>query len=496
MRGRHGLPAVQLHSGDATAHNSRHGFAVRTSVANMKFQFLRSTRETLARNGHRIRIARAFVGRVFEDPLRFVVLGYAFYLILGWFALTLPFCRTGAPASWLDLLFTATSAVSTTGLTTVSTADTYTWAGEAVILLLIQLGGLGYMTIGSFTVLSLTGKLPPFRERVGSVALSLPAGFQIAAFLRVVVLFTLAIEAAGAGALYPVFVAHGAPDPAWQSVFHSVSAFCTAGFGLFNNSFESFRGDAWLNTVIIALSYLGAIGFIVVSDLWSFVRGRKAWLTLTSKIILLSTLVISVAGTVLFFLDEPSIAGLPAGELWMTALFQVMTASTTVGFNTVPIGALSASSLFLLTVVMIIGASPSGTGGGLKTTSITALWAVMMLVVRRRNQVTFLHREIPDVRVRAAAANVLFYFLTLSVGIYALALVESAPLADQMFECASALGTVGLSRGITPSLTDWGKLIIIALMFLGRVGPLALGMALVSKSYPAEDKGLKEDVAI
>jgi trk system potassium uptake protein TrkH len=459
-------------------------------------KLLCSTRDSIARLGLRIRAARDLVGRVFADPLRFVVLGYAFYVVAGWFVLALPICRTTADATWLDLLFTATSAVSTTGLTTVSTADSFTWIGQVVILALIQLGGLGYMTVGSFTVLSITGKLPALRERVGAAAMSLPSGFQIVSFLRVVVIFAVIIEAIGAAALYPAFVAHGAPNPVWQAIFHSVSAFCTAGFGLLNDSFESYRSDAWLNTVIIALSFLGAIGFIVLSDFWSFIRGRKAWLTLTSKIIMLSTLWISVAGTILFFVEESTIASLPAAERWMTALFQVMTASTTVGFNTVPIGALSASSLFLLTAVMIIGASPSGTGGGLKTTSITALWAVMMSVVRRREQVTFLRREIPDVRVRAATANVLFYFLALAAGIYALALVETAPLADQMFECASALGTVGLSRGITSALSPPGKLIIVALMFLGRVGPLALGMALVSKATPIARESTQEDVAI
>jgi len=436
------------------------------------------------------------LARLLHDPLRLVVLGYASYIVIGWMLLLLPISQKTPAPTWLDHLFIATSAVSTTGLVTVSTADSYTGFGQAVILLLIQLGGLGYMTVGSFTVLSLTGKISPLRERISATALSLPQGFQIAGFLRVVVVFTLAIETLGAVLLYPVFAAHNAPAPVWQSVFHSVSAFCTAGFGLFNDSFESYRGDLRLNAVIGALSYLGAIGFIVLSDFWSFARGHKAWLTLSSKIILLSTLWISVVGTVLFFLDEPLIAGLPAGERWMAALFQVMTASTTVGFNTVPIGALSASSLFLLTVVMIIGASPSGTGGGIKTTSVTALWAVMMSVIRRRQQVRFLQREIPDARVRAAVANVLFYTLTLTAGIYALALVETSPLPDQMFECASALGTVGLSRGLTGSLTSAGKGIIIALMFLGRIGPLALSMAVVTRSPAADADHPEEDLAI
>jgi trk system potassium uptake protein TrkH len=441
---------------------------------------------------------RRLVNRIERmDAIRLVILGYASYVLIGWLLLCLPVSHRTAGAGALNHLFTAVSALSTTGLVTVSTADTYTWFGQAVILLLIQLGGLGYMTIGSFTVLSLSGKLSPLRQRVGATALSLPEGFQIASFVRLIVGFTLVIEALGAVALYPVFAAHGTASPAWSAVFHSISAFCTAGFGLHNDSFESYRGDVALNVIIGTLSYLGAIGFIVLSDAWDFLRGRKAWLTLTSKIILASTLWITLIGTVLFFLDEPLVAGLPAGERWMASLFQVMTASTTVGFNTVPIGALSMSSLFLLTLVMMIGASPSGTGGGIKTTSFTALWAVMMSVIRRRDRVTFLGREIPENRVRAATANFLFYCITLAAGLYALTLVETAALADQLFECASALGTVGLSRGLTGTLTEAGKLIIIALMFVGRVGPAVLGMAFFET--PKEASGAtpqREDIAV
>lgn len=440
---------------------------------------------------------RARLERLFSDPVRLVPLGYAFYVTLGWGLLLLPICQRGeATATWLDHLFTTVSAVSTTGLVTVPTGATYTGAGQLVILLLMQLGGLGYMTLGSFTVLSVTGRLPALREKVGATALSLPAGFAVGPFLRVVVLFTLSIEILGALALTPVFAARGVEHPVWEAVFHSVSAFCTAGFGLYGDSFESFRGDLWLNTIISILSYLGAIGFIVAADCWAFVRGRKAWLTLTSKIILVSTAWIVVLGTLLFATTEPSIATLPLGERWMTAFFQVMSASTTVGFNTVPVGALSASSVLLLTIAMVIGASPSGTGGGIKTTSLTALWAVMLAVARRRSQVRFLHREVPDARVRAAVANVTLYSLTLCAGIYALTLVETAPVADLVFEGASALGTVGLSRGITGALSAAGKFILIGLMFLGRVGPLALGMALVSRSTLDDTNHPEEDVAL
>lgn len=440
--------------------------------------------------------ARRFYGWVSGlDSIRLLLLGYTSYIVLGWLVLWLPICHQTSGLKSLDHLFMATSAVSTTWLTTISTADSYNFLGELVLLLLIQFGGLGYMTISSFTMLALAGQLSPLRQRMSSTSLSLPQGFEVRAFLRVIVGFTLVIEILGALALYPVFVRHAAPQPVWQAVFHSVSAFCTAGFGLFNESFESYRDDVWLNVVIAVLSYLGAIGFIVMHDLWKSLRHLKPHVTLTSKVILAGTVWISLIGTVLFALDEPSVKALPATQRWMASLFQVMTASTTVGFNTIPIGGLSASSMFLLTVVMIIGASPSGTGGGLKTTTFTALWAAMMGVARRRDKTTFLGREIPEHRMRAAVATMMFYVLTLAAGIYALALVENAPLPDQMFECASALGTVGLSRGITGGLTPVGKAIIIALMFLGRVGPVVLGMAFFKRSKEVEPTS-REDLAV
>jgi trk system potassium uptake protein TrkH len=431
------------------------------------------------------------------DPIRVVILGYLSYVLIGWALLCLPVSQAVPGVSALDHLFMATSAMSTTGLATVSTADTYTFFGELVILILIQAGGLGYMTLGSFMMLAIAGRLSPVHQRVSGTALSLPAGFELRQFVRLMVFFTFAVEAAGALVLYlTVFAPRGVAQPVWQSVFHSVSAFCTAGFGLFNDSFESYRGDRWLNLVLITLSYLGAIGFIVVTDVWHALTRPAVRVTLTTRIILLSTVCISAIGTVLFFLDEPSVQALPVGERWLVSWFQVMTASTTVGFNTVPIGGLSAGSLFLLLIVMMIGASPSGTGGGIKTTTVTALWAVMTSVIRRRREPVFLGREIPEIRVQSAVAGFLFYCLTLAGGIYAVALVETAPLADLMFECASALGTVGLSRGITGSLTDWGKFIIILLMFLGRIGPLGLGMAFFRAPQVPLPENPEEDVAI
>lgn len=430
------------------------------------------------------------------DPLRLVVLGYLSYTLLGWATLCLPVCRQSGTATALDHLFTATSAVSTTGLVTLSTADTYSPLGESVILLLIQVGGLGYMTIGSFVLMAISrGQLSPLRERIGGTALALPPGFNVRGFLRLIVTYTFAVEAVGALVLYyAVFAPRGVPAPVWQSVFHSVSAFSTAGFGLFNDSFESYRGDVALNVTIIVLSLLGAIGFLVVNDAWQSLVHRGVRVTLTTRIILVSTTAIITVGTVLFFFDEPAIRSLPAGERWLASFFQVMTASTTVGFDTVPIASLSAGSLFLLMLVMMIGASPAGTGGGIKTTTFTALWAVMLGVFRRRDRVTFLGREIPEARIRTAIASMLFYCLTLAAGTYALALFERAALAEELFECVSALGTVGLSCGLTGQLGTAGKIIIIVLMFVGRAGPAVLGMAFFQASSQPPAAVPPEDV--
>lgn len=429
------------------------------------------------------------------DPIRLLVLGYLSYVLLGWGLLCLPISRSVADAGTLDHLFTAMSAVSTTGLTTVSTSDTYSGFGEFVILMLIQFGGLGYMTISSFLMLAVAGDLSPLRRRLMRTALVLPTGFEIGQFLKVICWFTLAIELAGAIALYPIFLAHDAPQPLWQAIFHSVSAFCTAGFSLFNNSLEDYRDDGAVNAIIAVLSFLGAIGFIVLSDVARSLTSRKIRATMTTRVILWSTFWIVSLSTILFAFEEPAVAELTFAARWRAAFFQVMTASTTVGFNTLPIGSLGASTLFLLCLVMAVGASPSGTGGGIKTTTISALWAEMISVIQRREQTTFFGRAVPEARMRTAVANFVFYVFALSVGIFAFSLVNPAPLPDQIFECVSAIGTVGLSRGITGQLDATAKTILILLMLVGRVGPVVLGMAFF-RSPHEEPERVTEDVAI
>lgn len=428
-------------------------------------------------------------------PVRVVTLGYLSYVFVGWILLTLPLAHACDRVSVLDALFTATSAMSTTGLATASTGNDFNGFGQAIILILIQLGGIGYMTFGSFVILSRSHALSERRRLIGSTVFNLPQEFRIDKFIRSVAAFTFLTEAVGAIALYAVFSHLAMPDALWSAVFHSVSAFCTAGFSLYDSSFELFRTNVAVNIILAILSYLGAIGFIVFVDAWRRLIGKTSAFTLTSRVILVTTAWISVAGVVLLFVAEPAIQSLPIHDRLVTAAFQVMTSVTTVGFNTVPIGQLSQASLFLIIMLMIVGASPSGTGGGLKTTTLSAIFGVIRSALTGSGKVTFWGRSIPEERIWAAMATLGFYSIALISGCYLLALTETFPFEGLLFEAASALGTVGLSTGITADLTPIGKLIITCMMFIGRLGPLAFGVALFLPAGEREKEGI-DDLAV
>ncbi len=428
-------------------------------------------------------------------PPRLVVLGYFSYVALGWIALSLPFAQKGGGVAALDNLFMSASAVSTTGLTTVSVADCYTGFGQAILLLLIQLGGIGYMTLGSFLILARKGELSRTRQAIGHMVFSLPESFRLDKFVMSVIRYTIVIEAFGAAALYFAFKNAGAEAPLWKAVFHSVSAFCTAGFGLYNDSFESFAGDFWVNAVLSALALLGAIGFIVMIDAARVLAGKADRVTLTTKIILWGTFGTAVAGTLLLFFGEPAIRAMSPEKGLLAAFFQCITAHTTVGFNTIGLAEISKGSVLLLIVLMIVGSSPSGTGGGLKITTATAIFGVMRSAARGDTEVRFWGRVIPLERVWTAVAGLGFYVTALIIGAYLLEMTESAPFEKVFLEVASALGTVGLSMGITSSLSVLGKLLIVLMMFCGRVGPLTIGMALAGKPS-AEDKQGAADLAV
>jgi trk system potassium uptake protein TrkH len=430
-------------------------------------------------------------------PIRLTFLGYLSYVVMGWIALCLPFSvEAGAERiSALDHLFIATSAVSTTGLATVSPGGTYSIWGELFILFMIQIGGIGYMTLGSFVMLTRTSTISRLREDVSRTTFSLPKEIPLEMFLRQVVFFTVGVEVVGALALWAAFTQAGVPDALWQAIFHSISAFCTAGFSLFDSGMEPFRDNFWVNFIIGALSYAGAIGFLVWTDFVLVLMGKRPSMTLTSKIILSTTIWLTVAGTIAFMTLEPSIAALPAHQRLMVSLFQTMTAITTVGFNTHPISELSYAMIVFVSFLMLIGASPSGTGGGLKSTTFTIFVGLVKSSLRNCEHITFRGKRIPSQRVRAATSSVITYIAVSFFALFLLAALDDhLKIEDLFFEVISAAGTVGISRGVTGDLSPLGKLVITAVMFAGRLGPLVLGIALFMTDAVDAEPSEEEDL--
>ncbi len=427
-------------------------------------------------------------------PAHVLVIGYLSYILIGFLFLVSPLTRE-APAHWLDHLFTATSAVSTTGLVTVDPGSTYNWFGEFVLVVLFQLGGLGYMTATSFVILAANRKLNDSRISILKSAFSLPKSIGITHFVQNLFVFTLICEVIGAALLYPHLKEAGVENPLWNSIFHSVSAFCTAGFSLFSTGFETYKGNVSVNLILACLSYLGGIGFIVLTDVWSKLKNRNRHLTFTTKTILFVTLSLSAMGTLLIFFLEPSIQGSSFGDRLLVAFFQTMTASTTVGFNTVPIASLSLPVIMVLYFLMLFGASPAGTGGGLKSTTLTALVAEIWSHLRGYHKTSLVGHEIPGHRVRAASMSATCYMMVLGLGIFGLTFAMPTTKFELLvFEAVSAIGTMGLSMGLTGELTSAGKWIIILLMYIGRIGVVTFGLSMVAPKL--FEKPRPDDLAI
>lgn len=445
--------------------------------------------------GASLSLARAAGGRAGLGwrrlrPAQQLIAGFLGYWLIGLGLLSLPISRE-QPCATIDDAFTVASAISTTGLSTVSVRDTYSFFGEFIVVFLFQLGGLGFMTASSLFVLARGGSLSPGRVGVLRAGFSLPRNFVVGRFLVHTACFTAACETIGALVLWWRFSALGVEAPLWHAVFHSISAFATAGFSLNNSSLEAFAGDGVVCATIGLLSYAGAIGFIVAQDVWYSIRFRERMLTLTSKVILTLTAGIFAGGTVLLYLLEPSLRGMAPPERLLAAAFQTMTASTTAGFNTVPIGGMSSAGLIVLMIAMLVGASPAGTGGGIKTTGVSALLATLVSIARGRDLVAWLGHEIPVLRVLWAVAAATLYLIGLVAGLLALSITEDHAFLPLVFEAASAIGTVGLSMGITGSLSAEGKVVVILLMLVGRVGPLTIGAALMRPA--GKPDGLRRD---
>lgn len=430
-----------------------------------------------------------------------ITLGFLAAVLVGSVLLTLPISSaSGEMTPYLDALFTSATSVCVTGLTVVDTFSHWSLFGKIVILLLIQLGGLGVI---SFTtgIMVLIGRKITLKDRLLlESAFNLDNLSGLVRFLGKVFKGTMLIEGVGALLSMPVFCPQYGLRGIWISIFHSVSAFCNAGIDILGpNSLEPYVNNVWLNLVTMALIILGGIGFIVWWDVLRVagmvrrgeIRRGQFWqrLGLHTKITLFTTAVLIVGGWLLFLVmewDNPeTLEGLNSGTKILAALFQSVT-TRTAGFATVPQSGLRTESVLLSVVLMFIGGSSVGTAGGVKTSTIALIFLSAASVVRGRETVTAYRRTIPDKLVRRASAIVAISLATLLMSTALLSLFQVGNLDDLLFETASALGTVGLTRGVSAQLGAAGKILMSCCMYFGRVGPISLAIAFAYR----KDKGI------
>ncbi len=434
------------------------------------------------------------------SPLRLLVLGFIFLTLTGTIFLMLPAASVnGTSQSFVDALFTATSGVSTTGLIVVDTGSYYTAFGQWVILILIQIGGLGYMVFIVMVFLGQKKDISINGRKILRESLSRPLKMDMTSFAKVVFIFTFVIELLGTIGLYFYWSNFfAASDALYISFFHSVSGFCTAGFGLFSNSITKYGQSIYLNLIIDLVCIAGAVGFFVLFDVYVYVlkkikRINPSGLSLHSKIVLFISGILILTGTIPLFFIEGSKFSASFGNKTLQALFQVISASTTTGFNTIDIGSMANSSLLIIIILMFIGASPGSTGGGIKTTSFAVITKNIYSVLRGMRDTVLFKRKISNDTISKVTVLALISFIWITFVVIILSYTERSTFVRILFETISAFGTVGLSTGITSSLSLTGKLIITLTMFLGRVGPLALGFSLLKGTeingyrYPEEE---------
>ena len=428
-------------------------------------------------------------------PARILVLGFLAVILLGAFLLTLPIATVdGQGIRFLNALFTATSAVCVTGLVVVDTGTTFTFFGQIVILSLIQIGGLGFMTFATLFAILLGRKVTLKERLLLQEALNQVSIEGVVRLAKYVIMVTFAIEATGA----VILAIRWSLDMSWQKalyygIFHSISAFNNAGFDLFGNfsSITRYVSDPVVNLTVMLLIILGGLGFTVLSDLYSH-RGKK--LMLHSKIVISVTLSLILFGAAAIFAIEftnpKTLAPLdPMGKV-LGALFQSVSPRTA-GYNTLNIGDLRSTTLLLMIILMFIGASPGSTGGGIKTTSFASVCLYALSLFRGEDHVRYRERTIPNDTIQKAVAVIFSATLLVLTVTALLTLTENADFLALLFEATSAFATVGLTMGITPGLTDIGKLAITFTMFTGRVGPLTLIFALSQKRNATQHEHIK-----
>jgi trk system potassium uptake protein len=412
-----------------------------------------------------------------------VFLTFFALIALGAALLSLPLIRYQGGISLLDTVFMATSAVCVTGLVTVPTSG-FNLAGQLVLLALIQLGAIGIMTVGSSLILLFRGELSlPQRLLAANVTESYPLR-EVEGVLRMVIKYTFFAEIIGLVVLTIGFSleGYGVGDSLYYGLFHTISAFCNAGFSPFD---ESLVGMNWLvKTSIMLLIIMGGLGYYVVFELASCMRQQRR-LSIHTRTVLLGTVILIVVGMLLALVFESFNIG------WLDAVFQSVTARTA-GFNTVDLTNLHTATISVLMILMIIGAAPGSTGGGVKiTTFMAALFSVYNIFIGRVRVVVF-GRKLPRDQVLRAYALIMLYSAFLTMGTILLLYTESASFLATLFEMISAVGTVGLSLGLTPDLSAAGKVIVIIGMFGGRIGPAVLvltflrGERITRIDYPEE----------
>lgn len=439
-------------------------------------------------------------------PPQIIILSFLCAIVIGTILLSLPFAvKDGNKISLVDSLFTATSATCVTGLIVKDTGSFFSPFGKIVILALFQIGGLGIMTFSTLFAIALGRKLTIRENVVIQRALNQQKVENLKDLIKYILAITLGVEFIGAALLFLRWTRTEnwtLADTLIKSVFHSISAFCNAGFCLFSTSFGRFFSDPYINIIMISLIFIGGIGFVVILDLPKLFAFRKGFtkINIQTKMVLTVSIVLIIIGALsIFFMERNNVlAGSTFKDRIFASLFQSFT-SRTAGFNTVNIGNLLTPTLLVIVFLMFIGASPGSTGGGIKTCTFGILFATVNAMLHNKDRVSVFKATIPKEVVRKALVVFFLAITWIFLSAVALLFIEQARLGNSgnyfmkiLFEVTSAFGTVGLSTGITPHLSAFGKILIIVTMFVGRIGPLTAALAIalqqekVIYTYPEE----------
>ena len=421
-----------------------------------------------------------------------ILLSFIAVIFAGSLLLSLPIsARSGESVPYIDALFTATTATCVTGLVTLPIASTFSVFGQAVILILIQIGGLGVITIMSAFMLMLNRKMGIGDRLLVQDAFNLNTMSGLAKFVKSVMLGTFIVEGIGALLYMTVFLPEFGARGIWISVFNSISAFCNAGIDVIgDNSLCNYATNPIINITTSLLIVAGGIGYIVWWDIIRVLRSKKkgkifSFLTLHTKIAIVSTLVLIFGGAALVFACEynnpQTIGDLSLFDKIQVSFFQSIT-TRTAGFASIPQENLTGATSLVSIILMIIGGSPVGTAGGIKTVTVAVLLCSAFSTIRGKNSTSLFGRRVSGDSIRKAVAVVTMFSAVMIVSAVLLSAISDAPVIDVIYECVSATATVGLSRGFTSTLNIAGKLVVIATMYFGRIGPISLAIALGGKN--------------